>query len=487
MPDDPEPPPTLAATPPEAPTDPWPQSEATLLAPAEPAGLAGASVRAGWRRAPRWLIAVAAATTVLAVTMFFAVLFWPAGAGDPIDFHAFEPVGTISLGEDADGVLARLHGDRVYVGATREGGVAVAASAVPSGELRWDTPVQNLTGLDSITVVSDVVLVFGSLSGDSAPTPSVLVALDAGTGNELWRHGYGNNQDWYPTDGMLVLADRESSHLRCLEPRSKDRTCNVPLADGNTAVWRVLTDEDLAGRSRIDDVYDSPRQGDQFVLVGGDRSVQVVDAAGGGIVGQGTNVADPRDPILAYGDQLFVASLTEGRVYMYDLTDLDRPARILHTAPDSGWSPSWLVPCGEARLCLLDDGGEETMVISLDTGGGGVAWSQPAPGAGSLLPVGQWLVVGTDEPGVVAFDRDGGEVLRRPGAAVRINTANILLAAGAGSIMGDLSVAGVSFGGDGAKLTELGLATRVRADGCAWDEQYLVCPTAGGAGIWRFA
>jgi hypothetical protein len=484
MPDDPEPPRTLAAKPPEAPTDPWPQSEATLLAPADPTG---ASVGARWRRVPRWLIAVAAATTVLAVIMFFAVLFWPAGTAGPIDFHAFEPAGSISLGEDTDGVLARVYGDQVYVGGHGGGSVVVAANALPSGARGWIRPVPNLTDLDNIAVISDVVLVFGPLGGDNAPAPSVLVALDAGNGDELWRHAYGPDQDWYLAGGMLTLADRGSNHLTGLDPRSKTRQWDLPLPEGASAVWLVLTDEDVAGRSGVNVLYHLPRQGDRIVLVGGDRSAQVIDV-GTGVVGEaGTNVADPRDPMLPYRDRLFVASLAEGRLYSYDLTDLARPAQILYTAPEAGWSPEQLAPCGEDRVCLRHGTGDEAGVISLDTGGGGVEWHHEVAGAEALLPVGERLVVGTNEPAVVAYDRDGGEVLRRPGAAVRINAANILLAAGAGSIMGDLSVAGVSFGGDGAKLTELGQATRVRADGCAWDEQYLVCPTAGGAGIWRFA
>jgi len=412
---------------------------------------------------------------------------WPAGAAGPLAFRPLEPVATVALA-GATGDLANITGDQVFVAARRGTDVVVAAADLATGAVAWEQTITGLQGVTALSVMGGAVLVHGDEFGSTHPRP--LVGLDVATGAERWRRDFYGDDGWFLAGEVATLADNHEHVLHGLEPATGRElwTMRFPQEEP-AAVVPVVTEPDLAARGRLRDTYDVPRADPRVVVVGADRSATVVDTRTGGVVGTGVNIGSPGDKFAAYGDRLYTAEPEDGyRLYAYDLTDLSAQPGILYRAPAAGRTPVWLVPCGDALVCLLETGGDQPPdVVALDSGGGEV-WRQPVPSAEHLFPVGGAVVVGTTEPSVVVYDGEGRELLRRPGVAVRLDVANLLLwAAEPGDIGSQASVAGISVTGGAARRVELGQANSVRAAGCAWDTRYLACPVEEGAAVWSFA
>lgn len=463
---------------PAGPTDPWPHTGPTELA--APVFVAGG----GWRR--RFWPLVLSGAAVLGVTAFVVVFLTAGGASGPLEFQAFDPERTIEVGdEQTDPASALLDGDRIFLAAARpESAVVFGTQVAGDGDL-WEATVPEMAAVHWMVAYEDVLVVSGE-HADRAYDHYQLVALDAGSGQPRWQRDYlGSSQDWHLFAGRLVLADGDAQVLRGLDPGSGDEAWTVPVPEGGATISPVITEEDLDGRSRREQQYDLPRAGDRLVMIAGDGSARVIDIDTGETVGKpGGNVANPDDPAYAYEDDFFVVSQSDGRLYRFDLADLSAPPEVLYSpaAPDA--QITYLVPCGTGRICLREVTGETVSVVFVDTGGGQPVSAPMDAMPQLLLPVGEHLVVLTDAGASVVFDPDGNPVETLPGAPVRINDGNILLARPDNPYgYGTMGVTGLPVGSD---RVELGQITDVALD-CAFDDELLVCPTSTGAGLWRFA
>lgn len=467
---------------PIGPTDPWPHTGPTELAGPVPAAAGG------WRR--RFWPLVTAGAAVLGVTSFLVVFLWPGGS---LEFQPLEPVRTIAVADDeTDPRLIDLDGDRVVIAAERGGEIVVFGTAVSGDGDAWTRPVPNLRSAFTMVLHDDVVAVFGDNGSDADEAqPYLAVVLDAGDGAPLWQRQYGYDASWLHFDRHLTLVDDDGTGLAGVGLRSGEELWRVPFPEGGAAVHPVITEADLTGKSSATGQYDLPRAGDRVVVVGADGSAQVVDAGSGEPVGgAGANVAGVGDYTYAYEDEFFVLSGDEGRLYRFDLDNLSAQPRIVYSLTDPDAQVNYLVPCGTDRICLREETSESSAVLWVDTVEGGLAGRVPITetSADELLPVGDRLVVSTEDNTTVVFERDGaGELGRFPGAPVRVDGANILIAAADGFGYESMALTGFPVGDDEPRRTELGQAPDVWAAGCAWDDQLLVCPTSGGAGIWQFA
>lgn len=461
------------------PSDPWPHTGPTELAGPVP------SAGGGWRR--RFWPLVLSGTAVLAVTAFLVVFLTVDGSSGPLEFQAFEPARVIELGdEETQPGIARLDGDRIFLAATRADSAVVFGTQVSGDGDRWERAVPELSEVTGMAAYDEVLAVFGE-HADGEYDHHLVAMLDAGDGQPLWQREYsGDNQDWLLADGQVTLADDTDGVLRGLDPRTGAERWTVPYPEEGAAIRPVITEDDLAGRSRTGRQYDAPRHGDRVVMLGDDGSAQVIDIDDGQTAGNpGANVANPGDPTYAYEDDFFVASERDGRLYRFDLADLSVPPDVIYSPQDPAARITYLVPCGADRICLREEAAETVSVVAVSTAGGD-GWSHTVEaGPELLLPVGEHLVVADDTGTSVVFDPEGNPVETLPGAPVRINDANILLAVPDNPYgYGTMSVTGLPIG---AKRVELGQVADVAGEGCAFDDEVLICPTSTGAGIWQFA
>jgi hypothetical protein len=479
------------------PADPWPQSPYPQLELA-----LGFTAR---RHIPRWWPWLAVVTAVLAVAAFVVALSWPA-AGPPTTGLAFQPmeqVQRIDFAAPTDNTFSQVVDDRGYVAWQRGADLQLVAVDLASNRRLWDASIAGAEGQywGGLIAGPEAVVAYGypvePEDESEQPEPRPMVVLDAATGGE----GYRWEREVYPYDELwlvdqtLVLVDRFQSALRGLrlDTGAPSWVVRFPGPVGaEVAVVPVFGTDQPAGPSTW---YGAPMAPgvERLVMVGEDRSARLIDARDGQVVGAvGTNVADPGDALVAAGGRLLIASGSEGyQVYARDLADLTAQPELLYTTPDPRRAlVAPPTPCGEQLLCLLDDdstdgSASQLRVVGTDRSGDPQRWSHDVPGAEWLVPVGEWLLVGGHEFGLVGFDRDGGQVLRQPeGAAARLNADNLLLFASVptGGPQ-ELSVAGVPVGAD---RVELGQVSRVYGERCSWSETHLVCPGEQGAGVWRF-
>jgi hypothetical protein len=226
------------------------------------------------------------------------------------------------------------------------------------------------------------------------------------------------------------------------------------------------------------------------VRIGADRSATVFDATDGKELKKRTNVADPRDDVVAYNGRLLVAVAEDGyRLSAYDLDTMGEPVN-LYTAPDDRHQLDVLAMCGEARACLLDSVGadsQSTSLVAIDLEKGGELWRRPAPEADALVHFDQEVVArATSSDNLVrVFDPDGNEILKREGAVGRIDAANMLLFDEISSSPDNYSVAGLHAGSK--DVIEMGQLKDVKTDSCSWNATHIVCAGRTDFLIARFA
>lgn len=467
------------------PSDPWPTS---------PLYPVSGPILPPSRQRPRWLVLVAAGTAALAAIIFTAVACWPRSGGASTSPLAFRPVteaGTVTFAEDGQPQFTQLVGDRTVVAATVGIDLELVAVDLATGEERWRNRLAGLEGRRWLYLAATPQLVVVRTDLTSTAEPRPLIALDAETGQERWRQNVFGNDPVFIRGEVVAVADEKQRQLVGLDPGTGERSWRIDYPGGErAAVVPLFGADDLAGPSRLDGTPQDRGQ-TRVALVGSDRSVRVVDLTNGAIEWHRTNVAHPRDWLLAYEDQLFVAEYEAGyRVLSYDLTDEAGLPRTIFAVDDPDrWVGSGLQLCGTDRVCLLDQAGsdpETTELVMLDAAGAtGMMWRRSVS-PGGLLPVGELVVINGQGPVATGYDRDGELVFQRGGFAVRLNLGNLLLFGEEPlSLRRDLSLVGYSIEADG--FVGLDVARGVAGEGCSWGGVYLVCPGWEQAVGWQFA
>ncbi|TDC32248.1 Hsp70 family protein, partial [Micromonospora sp. 15K316] len=469
------------------PSPPGPVSPAPSGGPAAPAG----------RRRTGWI--VLGAVVALAGVATAALLYLTRDRYPGLDFHAVQEVKRVAAGDERSvGMWTAVLGDRAYLAYRRaDGELEVTAVEAGTGEELWRKP----TGVaaddwERIVAVPGAVVAYPSEPATSEPRG--MVVLDAATGAQRWKRAIRGDDDVYFTDQVAVLVDRTGKRLAGLRLRDGEQRWELPnpqdeYGGARTTVVPVGTDQADAGPGYLDGGPRDPwRERERRLLqVGADRSVRVIEMNSGNVVGSRGNVADLDDLLVAHEDRLYVAADEGGyQLLGYDLNSLSAQPVVLYRAPDEHRRPKTLVACGEHRACLLevpDSTAERTVVVAATEGETPKSW--PAPNAGALVPVGERLLVRrTDSPATsTLFDPEGKAVLRdRRGVAVRLDAGNLLVFAEPSStVEADRSVAGVRAGT--GEVTELGELVDVRSSSCSWNTRVITCGAEKDFVIYRFA
>lgn len=222
--------------------------------------------------------------------------------------------------------------------------------------------------------------------------------------------------------------------------------------------------------------------------IASDRSARVIDLSTGKAGKPRPDVAYTSDKMVAHHGRLFVEESGSDRLLAYDLAKLDsaEPA-ILYTTPKDARVDA-LTPCGDDRICFVETVGyakDKTEIIAYDLKEHQEAWRRPAPGAESLVPVGDGVLALTDEASTL-FDATGkARWTDVPGTAVRLDAGNVLqFSDPLSSSVGDQTLVGVHPGDD---PVQLGLLRKVRSGTCAWNTSVLACVAEKDFVVTRFA
>ncbi|MEV1059584.1 Hsp70 family protein [Micromonospora chalcea] len=475
----------------------WPPAGPGPGVPGAPFSPAPGGVRPGGGRPRRgrW-VALGAGLVVVAVAA--SVLLWVFRDRHPaLDFHTAELVRTVAAGDTRpDQMFTATLGERAYLARSLpDDHLHVTAVEAATGRTVWekrtDAATQRWAG---IRALPDGLLVLGDATGSG--TPRVLAVLDGDSGEQRWQTDVGRDDALFFGADTLVRVDRAGERLVGLRlddgrQRWERRNPRTEYGDARTKVLPVGTGAALDGPGDAEGSPLAPWAGkaDRLVQVGADRSVRVLDLRSGKILKDRGNVAGLDDPMAARDDRLYVAEDDRGlRLLSYDLGSLGTPG-VLYEAPEQGGRVKDLVTCGERRVCLLETpagGADATRVVAAAEGEGTRQW--PAPGAESLVPVGEHVLAVQGSPDAVTlFAPDGtAKVLRdRDGFAVRLDAGNLLIFSEAPSAYEDDRVlAGTAVDG---KPVEMGQLKQIRSESCSWNTEMLVCGAEKEFRLYRFA
>ncbi|MGW4294495.1 Hsp70 family protein [Micromonospora chersina] len=456
-------------------------------------GSPAAPASGGRRRRALWISvgAVAALAGVATAT----VLYLTRDRHPELDFEAFgKPVRVAAGGERPVEMFTAVAGDRAYLAYPREDDrLAVVAVDAGTGKEVWRR--ESVTTADQwagVVALPGAVALLADAAGSS--TPRQLEVLDGGHGGSRWRHTVQGDDEMFVGRDVVAVTDHEKKRLVGLKLSNGDEKWWLPdLTDqyGSTrnSVRPVTTDEAVSGPGYGDGSPRDPEQApvEQLVQVSADKSVRLIDLASGEPVRDWKAVAEPDDLVVAHEDRLYVAG-DDGRLLAYDLGKQAQPS-VLYRAEDDNRRGKALAPCGEHRACLLEVTGSDdktAQVVAAGEGQGVKEWA--APGMTQLVPVGERVLARRlyPEPAATLFAPDGNKVLDdEDGVAVRVDAGNLLVFADPlGSGVDDRSVAGV--GAESGTVAQLGELKDVRGDSCSWNTQVVVCGSEEDFVLYRF-
>ncbi|MET8908185.1 Hsp70 family protein [Micromonospora sp. NPDC004551] len=449
----------------------------------------------GGGRGRRALWISVGAVVALAGVVTAAALYLTRDRHPELAFEAFGKGTRIAAGgERPVEMFTAVAGDRAYLAYPREDRrLAVVAVEAGTGKQLWRR--ESVTTADQwagVVALPGAVALLADAAGSS--TPRELEVLDGGSGRPRWRHTVLGDDEMFVGKDVVALTDHERKRLVGLKLSNGDEKWSLPdLADqyGNTrdSVHPVTTDEAVSGPGYGDGSPRDPEQGpvEQLVQVNVDESVRLVDLASGEVIRDWKAVAEPDDLVAAHEDRLYVAG-DDGRLLAYDLGKQAQPS-VLYRAEEDDRRAKALAPCGEHRACLLEVTGsddETAAVVAAGEGQGVKRWA--APGMTQLVPVGERVLARRiyPEPAATLFAADGTRVLDdEEGVAVRVDAGNLLLFADPlGSGVDDRSVAGVGAGS--GKVAQLGELKDVRGDSCSWNTEVIACGSEEDFVLHRF-
>ncbi|MFF4808041.1 Hsp70 family protein [Micromonospora chersina] len=458
-------------------------------APGSPAAPTGG----GRRRRALWISA--GAVVALAGVATATVLYLTRDRHPELDFEAFgKPVRVVAGAERPVAMFTAVAGDRAYLAYPREDDrLAVVAVEAGTGKELWRG--ESATTADQwagVVALPGAVALLADAAGSS--TPRQLEVLDGGKGDSRWRRTVQGDDEMFVGRDVVAVTDHERKRLVGLNLSNGDEKWSLAdLTDqyGSTrdSVHPVTTDEAVSGPGYGDGSPRDPQQGpvEQLVQVNADKSVRLIDLASGEPIRDWKAVAEPDDLVVAHEDRLYVAG-DDGRLLAYDLGKQAQPS-VLYRAENNDRRARALAPCGEHRACLLEvtnSDDKTAVVVAAQEDKDVKRW--PAPGMTQLVPVGERVLARRlyPEPAATLFAPDGTKVLDdEDGVAVRVDAGNLLVFADPlGSGVDDRSVAGV--GAESGTVAQLGELKDVRGDSCSWNTQVVVCGSDEDFVLYRF-
>ncbi|MEV7327806.1 Hsp70 family protein [Micromonospora sp. NPDC093244] len=484
--------PPVAAPPPAPvpgtpPGPPWPGSPPPAAAPA--------GGGPPWRRA-RWM--VPAAVLALAAVVTATTLYLTRDRYPGLEFGPLRELSRPAAGsERPDAMWTAVLGDRAYLGhPLPDDRLEVVAVDAGTGDELWRRATDVTAGdWKALVALPGAVAVLADAPGDSTPRP--LAVLDGRSGAQRWQRSVRGDDDIFFSDDTAVLVDRAANRLVGLRLRDGDEAWTTlsptdQYGGVRTVVRQVGTDEAAGGPAFLDGAPRDPwaGKGRRLVQVGADRSVRLLDMASGAVLRQWGSVADLDDLVVAHEDRMYVAANDTGyQLLSYDLGSDAEPV-VLFRSGDDEYRPKELVACGERRVCLVQVPGgqaERTEVVAATEGERAIRWS--APGVTGVIPLGERLLAQREypKPAVTIFDAAGKPVLRdRGGVAARLDAGNLLVFATAPSTVADNRVLAGVWAGSG-DVDELGELQDVRSASCSWNTRVIACGADKDFVLYRFA
>ncbi|MCG5468120.1 Hsp70 family protein [Micromonospora sp. LAH09] len=480
---------------PVVPSQPWPGS----TPPAGPgwAGVTPAPPAGGprWRRA-RWVVLGAVLALVgvgAATTIYLTRDRYP-----DLEFRSLRELSRPAAGaERPTDMWTAVLGDRAYLGfALPDDRLEVVAVDAGTGDELWREQTDaRADGWEAIIAVPGAVAVLGDAPGDSTLRP--LAVLDARTGAQRWQRAVRGDDDVFFADDTAVLVDRTAAQLVGLRLSNGTQKWTEATPrdqyDGSRTVVRPVGSAQAAGGPAFLDGTARNSwtgKGRRLIQIGADRSVRLLDMASGTVLRRWGSVADLDDLVVAHEDRLYVAGNDGGyQLLSYDLGSDAAPV-VLHRAGNDDYRPKGLVACGERRACLLQVPNNDvarTEVVAATEGEPAIHWS--APGVTDLVPLGEQVLAQREypEPTVTLFDAAGKPVLRnRGGVAVRLDEGNLLVFAKAPSVVTDNRVL-AGFWAESGEVVELGELKDVRSASCSWNTRVIACGADKDFVLYRFA
>ncbi|MET8231685.1 Hsp70 family protein [Micromonospora sp. NPDC005298] len=448
-----------------------------------------------WRRA-RWMVPVA--VLALAGVVTAATLYLTRDRYPDLEFGSLRELSRPEAGSERPAAMwTAVLGDRAYLGyPLPDDRLEVVAVDAGTGDELWRRATDVTAGdWKALIALPGAVAVLGDAPGDSTARP--LAVLDGRSGAQRWQRSVRGDDDVFFSDDTAVLVDRAANRLVGLRLRDGDQAWTTPSPTDQyggvrTVVRPVGTDEAAGGPAFLDGTPRDPwaGKGRRLVQVGADRSVRLIDMASGAVVRQWGSVADLDDLVVAHEDRLYVAANDAGyQLLSYDLGSDAEPV-VLFRSGDDEYRPKELVACGERRACLVQVPGgqaERTEVVAATEGERAIRWS--APGVTSVIPFGERILAQREypKPTVTLFDAAGKPVLRdRGGVAARLDAGNLLVFATAPSTVADNRVLAGVWAGSGT-VDELGELQDVRSASCSWNTRVIVCGAETDFVLYRFA
>ncbi|MDG4822481.1 Hsp70 family protein [Asanoa sp. WMMD1127] len=455
---------------------------------------------AGPPRSRRGLVVSAAAAGLVLIVAAVAVIVMLVNRDgfDKVKFAAFADVGS-PLGMEATSyyVWSHVAGDRAYFAYTIDDKLTVVAADATNGKQLWrETLPDAASTWEGIRAVPGAVLAYANPIGSTEPRR--VFVLDPGDGHRLWDRNLGDEDETFVVEDRLVVVDRVNAKLVGLALRDGVQKWEQPTPkdqydDADTAVYGAQTVKDLNGPADFGGVALDPDRTDdkRLVQINSDRSARVIDAVSGEILKQQAAVADPNDLATVFDGQLFTTRGNDStELFAVDLDTFDKPRLVYRADPQR--RPTGISPCGDQRVCLLEQtnfDSKSTELVSLPTGGEGEKWTKPAAGVTAILPVGDHVVLQSKEasvPHVVAYDADGVEVLTHDGAVARVNGASVLIfGKDPGTSVDDVNVVGWVLGEQDP--VQLGALSGVRPASCTWSTSVVACVGDKDLRVRRFA
>jgi hypothetical protein len=496
------------------PTSTPPAHESWLAStePDEPPPPAAVGPVAGGRRAAyrkKWVLIVAAVTVVVVgAGAALAWVFWP---GYPaLDFaqqlgppKVVTPLKPVSYGFSDAAVL----GDRVYFAGTTEDSatpdadrLGVIAADVGTGAKKWESDKAGTAERWDRMVAIPAGLALLTDSETSSGKRRFAI-LGADRGDLLWQRTIDRDDSIFFVDDIAVLVDRTEDRILGLEIDGKGKVRwevpNIKNSSGTAtaSVYQVTTPADLSGPAGVTGVPFAPDQDDdkRIVQVSADRSARVLDTGTGRIGPARAGVADYDDPVIAHNGRLIVReSGTLQRIVAYDLDKLNEgQPLVLYTAPGDNLQLTQLAPCGEDRVCWIEETGYDAAtahVAGVNAADGTGSWRRAVSNAETLVPIGESVLVSRSTSPTVSvslLDAGGKITWTHNGAAARLDGGNLLtFSAPLSTSPDDPALAGQHLGDD---FQQLGPMADVRSSTCSWNTSVIACVRAEDFMIQRFA